>query len=219
MRTPVRRRPSAGPRVSQSTPSRKGPDVSAAPHRPSASRIVRLAGRAGAGVLALALAGCGAGFSAQTYQERTVSDGNNAAVGAIAIRNIAILPGDGGMVAAGSAAMVRMTLANNGAQDDALVSAASPAAASVDITGGTSGGTVTSLPLPRLGSTGNSAGLVLRGVKQQLISGSTVPVTLRFQRNGEITVDVPVATTGQYDESRPRSSNFHEPGQGEKAAG
>lgn len=193
--------------------------MSAARRRPGASVAVRLAGRVGVGALTLALTGCGAGFSAQTYQERTVSDGNNAAIGAIAIRNIAVLPGDGGVVAAGSAAMVRMTLVNDGGEDDALVSATSPAAASVDITGGTSGGTVAQVPIPRLGTTGNTAGLVLRGVKQELRSGSTVPVTLRFQRNGEITVDVPVATTGQYDETRPRSSNFYEPGQGEKPAG
>lgn len=181
------------------------------------SRAPRTAARRRAGtvlaaaVLALALAGCGANFQAQTYQERAVTDGNNAAVGAIAIRNIAVLPGSDGTVAAGSDALVRMTLTNDGGEDDALVQASSPAAASVDITGPS--GTTARLPLPRLGTTGGTAGLVLRGVKESLRSGSTISITLRFERNGEITMSLPVATTAQYNDQRPRSSNFSVPGE------
>lgn len=194
--------------------------TAALPHpaaRPAVRPAARRRGRGAVatvvlGVLALALSGCGAGFSAQTYQERTVSDGNNATVGAIAIRNIAVVPDPDGVVRSGSDAPVRMTLVNNSGQPDDLVSASSPAAGSVALSG-PSGTTTSGVTVPAFGSTGETAGLVLRGVTSELRSGVSVPITLRFAHNGEITVDVPVATTGRPDTNAPRSSYFHEPGQ------
>lgn len=188
--------------------------MSAALFRPATrSRAQRAVGAVTAGLLAVVLTGCGAGFQAQTYQERPVTDGSNASVGAVAIRNIAVLPDARGVVPAGSDAPVRMTLVNNANQDDALVAASSPAATSIDITSGAGGSTVSQLPLGPFGTTGSTAGLMLRGVRQDLRSGETIPITLRFQRSGEVTMDVPVALTGNYDQGRPRSTYFHEPGQ------
>lgn len=187
--------------------------------RPAASRA-RVAGPAlAAGALALALSGCGANFQAQTYQERSTSVGNNSAVGAIAIRNIAIVPSSDGTVAKGSDADVQMTLANDGADDDRLVSATSPAASSVDIVDRRTGTASPDLTVPRLGTTGSTSGLILRSVSSELRSGQTVDLTLRFERNGEVTVTLPVAVTGEFDSTREKSEHFQEPGEsGEQAS-
>jgi periplasmic copper chaperone A len=180
--------------------------VSRALPRPAATAPVVLA-------LGLVLSGCGAGFEAQTYQGRVFADGANAAVGAIAVRNLTVLPGDddGGRLEAGSDADARMTLTNNGGEDDALVEASSPLASSVDLVDG-DGSTVDSIDLPRLGTTGNDAGLVLRSLTEDVRPGQYVEVVLRFESSGELTVRVPIAVTGEYDDEREKSDNFHPPG-------
>ena len=78
-------------------------------------------GRAAGVVLALvALTGCGAGFEAQTYQERSSADSVNAAVGSIAVRNLSVLPEGDGVLEAGDDAEVILTLVNVGGDDDRL---------------------------------------------------------------------------------------------------
>ena len=187
--------------------------------RPAAPRT-RAAGSAlAAAALALALSACGANFEAQTYQEQSTSVGNNSAVGSIDIRNIAIVPGSDGTVPKGSDADVQMTLANDSGDDDRLLSASTPAAASVAVVDRRTGTTATDLTIPRFGTTGTQSGLVLRSLTGNLRSGQTVPLTLRFERNGEVTVTVPVAVTGEFDQNRGKSKNFQQPGEsGEQAA-
>lgn len=164
--------------------------------------------------LPLTLTGCGANFEAQTYQERTVADGTNSATGAIAVRNVTVLPSDDeeGVLAAGDDAEVSLTLANDGAEDDQLVEASSPAANDVEIT--EDGKTVSSVDLPRLGTTGGLVGLTLTGLTEDLRPGQYVEITLRFGRNGEVTVSAPIATTGEHEE-REHSDNFHQIGEDE----
>jgi copper(I)-binding protein len=162
--------------------------------------------------LPLALAGCGANFEAQTYQERTVADGTNSATGAIAVRNVTVLPSEEeeGVLSAGDDAEVVLTLTNDGPEDDQLVEVTSPAADDVEITD--SGRTTSSFELPRLGTTGTGLGLTLTGLSEDLRPGQYVEITFRFERNGEVTVSAPVATTGEHEE-REHSDNFHQIGE------
>lgn len=183
------------------------------------SRVLpRPAGRVATAVLAVALGpvltGCGAGFQAQTYQERTIADVTNAAAGAVAVRAVSIRPGpkDGGY-AAGEDAEGTFTLVNDGAEDDRLVEVTSPLAESVDLIETDGGSTVDEVEVPRLGTTGDRYGMVLRSLAEALHAGEYAEVTLRFERNGEVTVQVPVAVTGEYDYERERSDNFHPPGE------
>lgn len=161
--------------------------------------------------LPLVLAGCGANFQAQTYQERTVADGTNAAVGAIAVRNVtAAAPEGGELHEAGSDVEVTLTLTNDGPEDDRLVGATSAAAASVELL--EEGSPADAIDLPRLGTTGGTVSLRLTGLTGALRPGQYLEITLQLESNGEVTVGAPIATTGEYDEERERSENFHEIG-------
>lgn len=137
------------------------------------------------------LAGCGVGQQVQTYQSKAAADSTNVAVGAIAVRNLAIAgPRVGTVLPKGSDAPVRITLVNQGGDDDALTQVTSPAAASVAVEGPD-----TQLPVPRLSSSGTSYSLLLRGLTGDLQTGTYVDMTLTFARNGSKTVKVPVQTT------------------------
>lgn len=162
--------------------------------------------------LALVLSGCGASFEAQTYQERSSADGTNAAVGAIAVRNVTLLaPPSGEFYEAGDDAEVQLTLTNDGPDDDRLIEATSPAAGGVEIQAEDGGDGV---DLPALSTTGDQLSLQLTDLVEQLRPGRYVEISLRFERAGEITVSVPVATTGEAEE-REHSDNFHQIGEEE----
>jgi periplasmic copper chaperone A len=163
--------------------------------------------------LGLALTGCGAGFEAQTYQQRVFADGTNADAGEISIRNISVQPGDDdGRLDAGDDATVTFTLANVGEDDDRLVEAESPAAREVKIIDVTRLRAVDEVEVPARGSSGTQFGLALSGLSEAVGPGGFVEITLRFERNGGVTLQVPVAVTGEYDDERERSDNFHPPG-------
>jgi copper(I)-binding protein len=177
-----------------------------------------------AGVLALGLAltGCGANFQAQTYQERPTSDGTNTAVGAIGLRNVHVLPpAEGGdLVAAGEDALVGFVIVNDGPEDDRLVEITSPDARSVQLVGGDALVPTEAVALPRLTTTGTRYGAVLQGLAEDLRTGRYVELVFRFERNGEVTVQVPLATTGENDQDeRERSENFHPIGEGAHGEG
>ena len=165
--------------------------------------------------LPLALAGCGANFEAQTYQERTVADGTNTAKGAIAVRNVNVLPPrEGSVHEAGEDVLVGFALTNDGPEDDRLVEISSPAASSVRLVRGDDLDEVEDVELPRLGTVGTQYAAVLEGLTEEVMTGQYVEVTFLFERNGSVTVQAPVATTGENDqEERERSENFHVPGE------
>lgn len=165
---------------------------------------------AGAAVLALVLTGCGANFNAQTYQQRNIPDGTNAATGAIALRNVHVVApkGEEPIYRAGDDVELRFTLTNDGPEDDRLLEITSPDAGSVRITE-QGGGDVRRVPLPRLSTTANRYGAVLEGLSEDLRPGQYVEVTFRFDRAPSITVQAPIAVTGEYDENRERSEHFH----------
>ena len=166
--------------------------------------------------LALALTGCGANFQAQTYQTRASADGTNTAVGAIALRNVRVLPPEGEAHEAGEDAEGDLTLVNDGAEDDTLVSVSAEGARSVELLQECR--VVDSVELPRLGTTGSgTTGFRLVGLTEDLRPGQFVPVTFVFERNGEVVVQAPVETTGEYDKDREHSENFHPIGEEESA--
>lgn len=166
--------------------------------------------------LPLVLTACGANLNAQTYLERPTSDGTNTAVGAIAVRNIRIVPPeDGEMHQAGEDVEVRVTFTNDGPEDDVLVGATTDAADSVQVQ--QNGDDVERVELPRLGTTGDSVTLVLEDLAEDLRPGNYIAITLRFERNGEVTTGTPVETTGEYDaDERERSEHFHPVGEDEE---
>src|ERR1700754_1390767 len=105
---------------------------------------------AAADVMITALAGCGAGQVAQTSTEGAAIDGaNSAGTGPVVIRDAQIAFGsrdEGSAVyQAGGIAPLQMWIINQGEQADRLLSAVSPAATSVSISGATAlppGGTI-----------------------------------------------------------------------------
>lgn len=94
---------------------------------------------AGALLGAVALAGCGAGQITQTDAQVPAVVGASGTVGTVAVRDAHIEFGEQAQGAniypRGGAAPIRMSIVNSGTQPDRLVSATSPAAASVAISG------------------------------------------------------------------------------------
>ena len=162
--------------------------------RPLASRSAALLL---AGVLPLALAGCGAGRDAQTYQERSQADATNTAVGTLAIRGLAVLPSeDGRTLEEGEDAEAVLVVTNNDDEPDTLLEVTTDGAESVEVLVEDS---PASLEVPALGSTENTARLRLVSLTQDLTEGEYVTMTFRFEKNGTIEVPVPVAVSGRTD--------------------
>ena len=87
---------------------------------------------------ALAMAGCGAGQITQTSTQVAGVDGAQGTVGAIAIRDAAFAyakTDSASIHARGEDAPLQLSIVNTAAADDKLVSASSPAARSVRVTG------------------------------------------------------------------------------------
>ncbi len=140
---------------------------------------------------------CGASLDAQTYQERNNAESTNAAVGALALRNVAVrAPEDGQGYAVGADATVVLTVTNSSDESDRLVEATSSAAREVAVIGG---GTEREMVVPPLGSTGSFITLELRGLTRALRPGEYVDLTLRFEGNGTEELLAPVITSGESD--------------------
>jgi periplasmic copper chaperone A len=97
--------------------------------------------------------------------------------------------------------VVYLTLHNAGGTNDRLLGASTPLAQRVEIhTGGMSHGVATMRPLERIDiavggmvefkNGGNH--LMLIGLLRPLLAGTTLPLTLKFQKSGEQTVHIPV---------------------------
>jgi periplasmic copper chaperone A len=177
---------------------------------------------AGALAAALALAGCGAGQVANTAEQVANAPGANIGTGAISVRDAVIVFGDsveGAVYSRGESAPLSMTIVNETGEPDRLVSASSPFATSVEISGATEipagravvvqgdtneqgaqapGGAPTvapnTTPQPEQGAT-----VVLTGLRDDIRAGISYPVTFVFERAGEVTAEVPV---GNSDEPR-----------------
>jgi copper(I)-binding protein len=175
---------------------------------------------------ALALAGCGAGQITQTSAQVAGVSGGQATAGAIAIRDAEFEYAEtenASVYTRGEDAPVKMSIINSAAADDKLVSASSPVARSVRISGeavvvagrtllvegapaaaatASASATPSATPAPTPAPTSAAAApdeeakgaqVVLVGVNQEIRPGLTYPVTLTFQKAGTVTVLVPVA--------------------------
>lgn len=161
------------------------------PSRPALARTLPAAGLAVG--LALGLSACGDGLRAQTYQERATADATNEAIGALAVRNLSIVPPKGAAeFPAGGSARATFVLVNEGAQADRLTAVSSDAAASVSVAGPDGRPALLSVP-----SQGTLSGysFVLRGLTAPLRPGQFVKMSLTFGVNGTEEMLVPVAVT------------------------
>ncbi|MBP2365353.1 copper chaperone PCu(A)C [Pseudonocardia parietis] len=166
-----------------------------------------LAGVAGAVALSgLLLSGCGAGQISQTAEQVPATNGLNASVGQVDLRDVQIAypaspASPAALYARGTTAPVRATLINTSTVADRLVSVSSPAATSVRVQGDAT--------MPQdlaLVSAGNSQltptasrelQLVAEGLTQPIAAGKTVPMTFVFERAGSVTIDVPAAVPAE----------------------
>ena len=157
--------------------------------------------RLAAGLLAAAaagaLTGCGTSLDAQTYQERSNAEAANGAVGALAIRGVYVEApsGDEGYEV-GDDAVVHITVTNAADEEDRLLEVTSSAAQDVVVLAGEQ---ERDMVVPPLGSTGDFVTFELRGLTRALRPGEYVDLALRFERNGETELLVPVQTTGETD--------------------
>ncbi len=182
---------------------------------------------AGALVGALALTGCGTGQVAGTAEQQSAVNGANVGVGDIAVRDAVIVFGEqvegAAVYSRGDDAPLSMTIVNEGAAADRLVSVTSAWAESVEVGGTTEipggravvvegdiavsgaiapGGAPTvapnTTPQPAEG-----AQIVLTGLLDDLRVGPTYEVVLMFERAGEVRIPVPVGNTPEPREDEP----------------
>lgn len=146
----------------------------------------------GAGALALlmpAIAGCEAGNGAPTLEFHAASAGAQTIVNGIRITNVFVLGApSGATLPAGSSASLFMSLFNDGANPDTLVSASAAGASGVTLDGGT-------VHLPSeipVNLTGPTPSAVLTNLSKPLAAGGYVTVTLQFKNAGPVTLQVPV---------------------------
>jgi copper(I)-binding protein len=172
----------------------------------------------GAGALALlmpAIAGCEAGNGAPTLEFHAASAGTQTIVNGIRITNVFVLGApSGATLPAGSSASLFMSLFNDGANADTLVSATAAGASGVTLDGGT-------VPLPSetpVNLTGPTPSAVLTNLSKPLASGGYVKVILQFKNAGPVKLQVPVEPQS-YDwatyspaPSAPASSSAATPG-------
>lgn len=156
-------------------------------------RIVRLLAVAVA--VAIALVGCEAGNNAPTLNWHSSTDGADATVGGLSIRNVFIVgaPLDSSLTAGQSAGLF-FAVVNTGRPDRLLSISAPGTAASVSIPGG-------GVPLPRLSMarfTGPAPRAVLVDLSRTVPGGSFVTVTMSFRNAGRVTLHVPVMPRAQY---------------------
>jgi len=181
-------------------------------------RVLRVL--AAVGVAGLALAGCGAGQQAQTSQQVAAVGGASASAGDIAVRNAEIafpagLSPQGSLYRSGGTAPVELTIVNQGAQTDRLLSASSPAGGTVRISGEQ---TVAPALALVAGDQGDPAALPgakkvtieITGLREDIVGGRVYPLVLNFQNAGRVEIGLPVATaeTPRVDQ-RPAGEGGH----------
>ena len=140
----------------------------------------------------VALSGCGG----DDQPVRVGGPGVEASVGDMALRNIRLDNPPAGIYEIGSAALLGVAMVNEGGEDEQLVGVSGPdfTGAVVDENPASSNPGVT-IPAGETVFTDGPDGpvLVLVGIDETLRSSESLPVTLTFERSGEVTVDVPVS--------------------------
>lgn len=157
------------------------------------------------GAVALTLAGCGAGQVAQTASQVAAVDGANGDLDALALRDVLLpYPEDrNGTYPAGSNVPVQLTIVNQTARTDTLVSVSTPAAPRVLVQGTTaipagrsvSGDTGPSLPISPLDK--GRLRIELLDTTRALRPGLNIELTFVFQDAGAVTLSVPMGPPGE----------------------
>lgn len=135
--------------------------------------------------------------------------GTNAEFGEIQLRNVHLRPPEGHAFRPGDDGVISLALFNQANDTDALVSVSTPVAAGVEILidrdcDGT-GEKVSELPLGAndgvTGVAGAQLAYHLRVVdfSEEVLAGTSIPVTFGFERAGETTVDAVVEAAGDGD--------------------
>ncbi|MDX6273212.1 MAG: periplasmic copper chaperone [Frankiales bacterium] len=158
------------------------------------------------------LGACGAGRDSVTERERSAVDGAQVDAGDLQLRNVHLThPSAGTEWAVGSDVPVVMYVVNRGAADRLLSVSAPGFATSVTMTPSAidigQGGLLrtgapaaqptasTAGPGSGPGSGSGTVSVVLSKLTKKLLPGQTVPVVFTFQRAGQVTLAVPVATS------------------------
>jgi len=136
------------------------------------------------------LAGCEAGTNAPTNNPHPASDGAQADLYGIAIRNVFVLgPAPSASLPVGGSTGLFLALVNTGTSPDTLLSISAPGvAASVRLPGGA----VSLAQQQPVYLTGPAPQVILGGLTQPLNGGQSIQVTMSFEKAGSITLDVPV---------------------------
>lgn len=166
-----------------------------------------------AAVALLALTATACGEPQKVYESGTI--GTNDDFGEIQLRNVHLRPPDGHAFRSGDDGVVSLALFNRADHPDALVDVRTPVAADVEIFWDRdcdgSGDQVARLPLAAndgvTGVAGDELAYHLRLVdfSQEVLAGTTVPITFEFDRAGETTLDAIVEAPADGDASLPPS--------------
>ncbi|NMH99211.1 copper chaperone PCu(A)C [Pseudonocardia acidicola] len=183
--------------------------------RTSRFRPIRAAVLIGAMIGTVGLAGCGAGQISQTADQVPAVAGANVAVGHISVRNAQIEFPIGTAPSAavyprGGTAPVALTIVNESDQADRLIAATS-SVGTVQVQGDTElpgqhllvSGNQIKVPLPN----SNQVQFTISGLRDDIRPGLTYPVTLTFQRAGDVTVDLPVGTEEEARRDQPAAES------------
>lgn len=112
-----------------------------------------------------------------------------------------------------------LTIVNNGRSDDRLVSAEAPVAGKVELHEMAMEGDVMKMrqladgiPLPAGATVELKPGglhIMLMGLKQALVEGTSFPLTLTFEHAGTVTVDVTIGAVGAQGASDEHATDAH----------
>ncbi|MQA97490.1 MAG: hypothetical protein GEV11_23705 [Streptosporangiales bacterium] len=144
-----------------------------------------------------AAAGCATGFGAQTNQSYQPVDGfSTTAPNGLGVRNTFVLgPVPGQRLAPRADAPLFITLVNESGRPDRLTEITTQAARRVPLPDA-------GVPLPAHSVTPATSSptsrFVLRGLTRELLGGETLRVTLKFEKGGTLTADVPVMARGDF---------------------
>lgn len=174
-------------------------------------------------VAAFALAGCGAGQTAQTASQAAAVDGVNADLGALALRDVLIpYPEDrNGTYPSGSDVPVQLTIINQTSNADTLLSLSTPAARRVLLEGTTTILAQMSVSgVPELGAPAAPTAapvsppnlgelrVVLVDTVRPLRPGLNIELTFVFRNAGPVTLSVPMGPPSE-SERAPLESGGH----------
>ncbi|MGH3914142.1 MAG: copper chaperone PCu(A)C [Pseudonocardiaceae bacterium] len=171
----------------------------------------------------LALAGCGAGQTAQTASQAAAVDGTSADLGALALRDVLIPYAEdhNGTYPSGSDVPVQLTIINQTTNADTLVSLSTPAARQVLLEGATtipagvsvSGVTDHGGPATPTAASANPLDVdelrvMLVDILRPVRPGLNTELTFVFQNAGPVTLSVPMGPPSE-SERAPLDNGGH----------